>query len=239
MFFKTRAEADAERLRQVTTLERHGRAAVGLTQREMSDFITAKQKLAEYGETINDAVKHRVDYLERVRRCKTTVKELAAELIEVKRKDGRSEIYLRDLRNMLAIFARDFGDRPIAGITVEELDNWLRALPGSPKTRANFRAIVGVLFSHAVRRRMLDFNPAMHTAKPKLVDKTPEIFAVDELRALLQVAQRTQADVLPMLAIGAFAGVRDAELKRLDWSEIDFARGQNANLGQDRVRVVQ
>jgi len=28
-----------------------------------------------------------------------------------------------------------------------------------------------------------------------------------------------------MLAIGAFAGLRDAEIKRLDWSEVDFARG--------------
>jgi integrase len=28
-----------------------------------------------------------------------------------------------------------------------------------------------------------------------------------------------------MLAIGAFAGVRDAEIKRLDWSEVDLARG--------------
>jgi integrase len=28
-----------------------------------------------------------------------------------------------------------------------------------------------------------------------------------------------------MLAIGAFAGVREAEIKRLDWSEVDLARG--------------
>jgi integrase len=28
-----------------------------------------------------------------------------------------------------------------------------------------------------------------------------------------------------MLAIGAFAGLRDAEIKRLDWSEVDLARG--------------
>ena len=38
-------------------------------RQEMSDFITAKSKLADYGETITDAVKFRVDYLERVRRC--------------------------------------------------------------------------------------------------------------------------------------------------------------------------
>jgi integrase len=28
-----------------------------------------------------------------------------------------------------------------------------------------------------------------------------------------------------MLAIGAFAGLRDAEIKRLDWSEVDLTRG--------------
>ena len=132
LFFKTRAEADAERLRQQTLLERHSREAMGLSQRVMSDFITARNTLAEYGKNINDAVSFFVDHLERVRRCKTTVADLVAELLKAKRKDGRSEIYLRDLRNLLAIFSRDFGDRPIAGITVEELDNWLRALPGSP-----------------------------------------------------------------------------------------------------------
>src|SRR4030095_11147854 len=67
MFFKTRAEADAEAIRQRTLLERHGREAVRLSPREMSDFITARKKLAEYGETIDDAVKFRIDYLERVR----------------------------------------------------------------------------------------------------------------------------------------------------------------------------
>jgi integrase len=72
---------------------------------------------------------------------------------------------------------------------------------------------------------MIDRNPVLRTAKPKLVDAPPEILTVDELRALLEAATRTAPDVLPMLAIGAFAGVRDAEIKRLDWHEIDLARG--------------
>jgi Site-specific recombinase XerD len=225
LFYKTRAEADAERLRQQTLLERHSRAAIGLSQREMSNFITARDKLADYGKTIDDAVHYFVDHLERIRRCKTTVADLVAELLAAKRKDGRSDIYLRDLRNLLAIFSRDFGNRSIAGITVEELDNWLRALPGSPKTRTNFRTNVGVLFSYAARRRMIDSNPVLHTAKPKLPDNPPEIFTVDELRALLQAANRGAPDVVPMLTIGAFAGLRDAEIKRLDWSEVDLSRG--------------
>jgi len=52
MFFKTKANADAACLRQKTLLERHSRAAVGLSQREMSDVITARDKLAEYNADI-------------------------------------------------------------------------------------------------------------------------------------------------------------------------------------------
>src|SRR5215472_13420499 len=85
LFFKTRAEAEAEAMRQKTLLERHSREAIGLSPRDMSDFITARKKLAEYGETINDAVEFRVDHLERVRKCKTTVTELVTELLEAKR----------------------------------------------------------------------------------------------------------------------------------------------------------
>jgi integrase len=225
MFFKTRAEAEAECMRQKTLLERHSRDAIGLSQREMSDFITARKTLTEYGETINDAVKFRVDHLERVRRCKVTVSQLADELLKAKLRDGMSNAYLRDLRSRLARFSRDFGKRPITAITVEEIDNWLRDLPLSPQSRVNYRSVIGVLFSHALKRRMIDSNPITHTAKPKKHDNPPEIFAVDELRALLEAAQRTAPDVLPMLAIGAFAGLRDAEIKRLDWSEVDLARG--------------
>jgi integrase len=225
MFFKTRADADAEAMRQRTLLERHGREAIGLSPREMSDFITATKKLAEYGETINDAVRFRVDYLERVRRSGTTVAQLAKEVLEAKRKDGLSAKYIGMLRLYLKRFCHDFGERPLAGIGPEELDNWLRSLPGSPKTRADYRANIGVLFSYAARRRMIDFNPITFTAKPKLIDRPPEIFAVDELRALLETAQRKEPSVVPMLAIGAFAGLRDAEIKRLDWNEVDLRRG--------------
>jgi integrase len=225
MFFKTRAEADAECLRQKTLLERHSREAVGLSQRAMSEVIASRDKLAEYGKTLKDAVEFYVDHLERVRRCKITVAQLAVEVLEAKRKDGRSAKYIDMLRLYFKRFCLDFGNRLIADITVEELDTWLRELPGSPKTRADYRANIGVLFSHAAQRRMIDSNPIAFTAKPKLIDKAPEIFTVDELRALLETARQQASDVLPMLAIGAFAGLRDAEIKRLDWSEVDLARG--------------
>jgi integrase len=224
-FFKTKAEAEAERLRQITTLERHGREAIGLPAGELSAIVQARNKLARHGKTIEDAASFYLDYLERIRRCNVTVAELSHEVVAAKRKDGRAPMYVTDLKKRLARFCADFGQRRIAGITVEELDNWLRNLECGPKSRANFRANVGVLFSYAERRRVIDSNPVLRTAQPKLVDKPPEIFAVDELASLLHAALSNAPEVVPMLAIGAFAGVREAEIKRLNWSEVDQRRG--------------
>jgi len=224
-FFKTRAEAEAEASRQRTLLERHSRALIGLSQREMSDIMAAREKLAQYSETIVDAAEFRVDYLERIRRCNVTVAQLANEVVEAKRKDGRAPSYVYDLNLKLSRFCRDFGDRPVAAVTVEEIDKWLRDLDYSPKSRADYRANIGVLFSQAERLGMIDRNPVLRTARPKLVDNPPEIFTVDQLRALLEAARRIAPDVLPMLAIGAFTGLRDAEIKRLDWNEVNLARG--------------
>jgi integrase len=172
-----------------------------------------------------------------------TVTDLAQEVLEAKRKDGMSVTYIADLKKGLARFCADFGERKIAGIIVEELDNWLRELPGSPKSRANYRANIGVLFSYAARRRMIDSNPILHTGRPKLPDNPPEIFAVDELAALLNTAHTRAPDILPMLAIGAFSGLRDAEIKRLDWSEVDQKRGhievKAAKAKSARRRIVE
>jgi integrase len=224
-FFKHRSEAEAAAMRQRTLLERHSREAIGLSQREMSDFIQAKQRLAGLGKNINDAVEFYASHLERICRHGATVSQLADEVVKAKHQDGRSGAYVRDLRLRLGGFVQEFGDRPIAGITVEELDNWLRALPYSPRGRMNYRTVICLLFSYAEARGIIDRNPVLRTARPKLIDKAPEILTVDELRSLLEAAASVAPDVIPMIALGAFAGLRDAEIHRLHWNEIDLARG--------------
>jgi integrase len=90
---------------------------------------------------------------------------------------------------------------------------------------------------------VIDSNPVLRTAQPKLVDKPPEIFAVDELAALLNAAAARALNVVPMLAIGAFAGVREAEIKRLNWSEVDQRRGhieiKSSKAKSARRRIVE
>ncbi len=108
-------------------------------------------------------------------------------------------------------FRLDFGDRPIAAITVEEMTTG-DALSKVRQRAAPITCKHWRIVSYAVKRRMLGFNPVLHTAKRKLIDTPPEIFGVNELRGLLGAAQRTEPSVLLMLAIGAFAGLREAEI---------------------------
>ncbi len=56
----------------------------------------------------------------------------------------------------------------------------------------------------------------------KAVDKPPGIFTPEQLKKLLEAAH---GDILPALAIQAFAGVRTAEILRMEWSEIDLVGG--------------
>jgi integrase len=113
----------------------------------------------------------------------------------------------------------------VAAVTSGDISQWLRTVNGSPKTRANFRQNISVLFGYAADEGMVDSNPVLRVKKPKLVDMPPEIFSVDELTGLLNAAAKVAPDVLPMLAIGAFAGLRESEIKRLHWSEVKLGRG--------------
>ena len=114
-FFKTKAEADAERLRQLTLRERGGREAVGLPLNELSAIVQARKKLAAHGRTLTEAATFFLDYLERIRRCNVTVAELAREVVEAKRKDGRAPMYVADLKKRLARSAPTLGSAQSPG----------------------------------------------------------------------------------------------------------------------------
>jgi integrase len=147
----------------------------------------------------------------------------------VKRADGASARYLADLRSRLGQFAATFGTKPVAEITATEVDTWLRSLSDSatgrclsPTMRNNFRRVLVSTFNFARSRGYCVENPAAKTAKGKQIDSPVGILSVEELAQLLENAPSA---LIPYLAIAAFAGLRSAELERLDWKEIDLESG--------------
>ena len=238
-FFTTRAEADAERKRQLTALERHGREAIGLPQHELSDFIRARKTLAEYGKTINDAAGFLIAHLKAVERS-CTVAALVNEFIAKKKKETRSGRpasgdYLVDLNVRLGRFKKDFGERMAATIKSEEVEDWLDNLKDerngetlSRISRSNYARTLSVMFSFAVKRKYATENPFKEISKPTTGTK-PEVLTVEQTARLLEVAS---PEILPYFAIGAFAGLRASEIERLDWRDIDFEENEIAVTGE-------
>ncbi|MCB1093553.1 MAG: tyrosine-type recombinase/integrase, partial [Verrucomicrobiae bacterium] len=99
---------------------------------------------------------------------------------------------------------------------------WLFAKKCAAQTRLNHRRLLSNFFSFCEARGYCERNPVAHAAKVKVVAKPPGILSPKETAAILV---HCPAEILPAVAIGFFAGLRRAEIERLDWSEIDLSRG--------------
>ena len=152
-----------------------------------------------------------------------SVPQVLEEFLTVKEKDGASAVYLKDLRTRLTPFAEAFHS-PISMVLAPELQDYLRDLKLGPRSKNNTRKVVKILFNFAQRRGYLPKGPteAHDTTRLKEPAQPIGIFTPAEITQLLAQADQ---DVLPFLAIGAFAGLRHAEILRLDWSEVDLAGG--------------
>jgi integrase len=151
-----------------------------------------------------------------------TAVELVRELVAAKKHDGASQRHVDDLRSRLKVFAKKFDGQPVATIMSADIDDWLRSLSVSAVTRNHYRRLIVLAFNFAVQRGYATDNPAEKTAKAKEPKADIGILTVTQAARLLESAT---PDILPYIAIGLFAGLRRAEIERLDWSEVDFDSG--------------
>jgi integrase len=146
------------------------------------------------------------------------VADVVAELLALKKSRGASVRYLQDLRLRLDKFAEKFPCN-IGSVTTADVQTWLDGLKLSSQSYANNRRVAHLLFEFAVARGYAMDNPAAKVERPKIRNGEVEIFTPGETRRLLAAATE---DFLPCLALGMFAGLRSAEIERLEWKDIDL-----------------
>lgn len=151
------------------------------------------------------------------------VHEVVAEFIEAKQKANKSDDYLRDLKSRCGTFAKAFVCC-IMDVGAKDIRNWLESLDVSPRSQNNYRRAVGTLFQFAKKRGYL---PKDHDELDGVdIVEEPEgeitIFTPDELR---EIISRADWRFVPFVIIGAFAGLRSAEIERLDWREVNLTEG--------------
>jgi integrase len=220
-FFETKEAAKSFVAFKNAELKRNGVEHVEFptTLRVMAQ--SAVELLKPFGKTIMDAAQYYAAHLKASEKSCTAV-QLVKELVAAKEHDGASARHVSDLRSRLNIFAAKFDGQPVATITSAEIDDWLRSLNVSPVTRNHYRRLIVLAFNYAVKRGYSADNPAKKTDKAKERGSDIGILSLTQTTRLLE---NTTPEVLPYIAIGLFAGLRRAEIERLDWSEIDFESG--------------
>ena len=151
------------------------------------------------------------------------VPKVVEEFLASKVQDRMSRHYLKSLQSILKQFAQALSGE-IAKVTTQQIDAWLRAGDYCAVTRNNRLKRVKLLFGYA---RQCGYLPKREpTAAEELKhrkqgDTDVGIFKPEEMERLLRAAPPR---LIPVLAIGAFAGLRAAEIARLDWSAVDLGR---------------
>ena len=151
-----------------------------------------------------------------------------------------SERYLYDLRKKLEKVSAHFHCL-IGAITAEEINRFvheIRGVKGRPtkkrkdaapkpisgRTKNNYLQVINVLLEFARKQKYLprDFAVMDEVDQSEEADFDIEIFTAEEITKILAAVRD---DARPALAIGAFAGIRTAEVCRLDWSEVNLEKG--------------
>jgi len=191
----------------------------------VKEYRMAKDRLGSKG-TLREAV----DFFLKHGNPELPVKnvpEIRDEILIAKKADGLSEAYIRDLKLRLKKFSEAFPG-PVAEIDTKQIEAWLRGLKSGPKNRNNYASAVTTLFNFAKRSGYLAKDRATMAedlSRARDVRGETEIYTVDEVKTLLKRVHQFRPEYLPYLAIGVFAGIRPAEILRLDWKEVDFESG--------------
>jgi integrase len=139
-------------------------------------------------------------------------------------KAGASGRYQQDLKHRLGR-VKDHFRGYIDTIPVSELTAWLDGLKVASRTRNNFRGALVSLFAYAKqnghlprdRQTEAELLPSRSRLKSSKVQAPIGIYTPAQMAKILAAAPE---HLRPLFALGAFAGLRSAEIYRIKWQDI-------------------
>jgi integrase len=216
--FASREEAETfSRLKKIERTNR-GTAGISLPERLRGEAIEADRLLEPYGVSILEIVRQYVQRREQTAKSETVGNALE-EFLASRAGDNLRPRYLGDLRARLNRFSESFSERKLAAIEPVEIDRWLRETCFAPLTRNTFHQRLSVFFEFARQRGWLGANPMADVPKAKVTGSVPGILSPEQTARLLESAS---TETLPLFALGVFAGLRSAEIERLEWRHIKW-----------------
>ncbi len=185
-------------------------------------YVAARAELSPEV-SIHDAIRYFNQFNRGVDR--RPVKDLLGAYFETKQSGGVTAPHFSQIRRYLRRFAKFTADTMLPDLRARDLDDFLQQSAWGATTRNSVRKKIMAFCKWAVSRGYLsrDWREFDEAASYQVPLMEVGIFTPEEMERLLKSSGRNL--VTPFLAIGAFAGLRSAEIARLDWKSINFERG--------------
>lgn len=248
--FKTKGEAEDERVKRRATLRQGGHAAFSLSEAERVRYAEIRDDLAAHGATIEEAAAF---WKKHAKPAKQPVKlDVLIELcIAAKKEEGKSDRYLTQFKSSTTKFARaGHGQRLCNEITKDDVLKWLRDNQWAEKTWNNYRTDLRTLFQWGIEEKYMTLNPCDDVLIKETDDAEVAIFKVEQISRMLHRAAwpkpgapRRDAggvwvkadlelldfrDCLRVAVLGFFCGLRP---------EKELGKMQGDAVGEEVVRV--
>ncbi|WP_186401357.1 tyrosine-type recombinase/integrase [Sphingopyxis sp. P1IMeth2] len=164
-------------------------------------------------------------------RASNSFSSVAQELIEKKKREGLAEPTLAKMRWFVKLLGTDFGKRPVAEITPQELLHELRKHErrGRLETANLLRAFASRVFRYSVATARAERDPAQLLIGALTTPRVKHFPAITDpvtFGALLRAIEDYQGDPAVMHALRLTPHVfqRPGEVRHMEWTEVDFGK---------------
>lgn len=158
------------------------------------------------------------------------------------RKPNLSALAYQSIRARLRHFAREFGTHSIHAITPQLIEGWLNGLTrkctgpeygqkagiatASPDSRNHYRAALLTFFAYAFEHGWAPTNPAacVRRADPNRPKGT--VLTPDQAKDLLDSVSNTDPNILPVVALQMFAGLRVSEIPSINLNDLIYGNSE-------------
>jgi integrase len=232
--------------------EKAGRVVFELSATQLHESAGALKELKKAGMTLTEAIQFAIRHAKPPAGILTVAQAIEEALAEKRR--SKRPAYLADLGKRWRRFERWLPPerrKAINGITGVDIRKFLNECKLKPVGERNMLRNLSVLFSWAVNQHHMAENPCLGMTVEEATGKKSavRILSIEEARKLLHLAAtgfKVEAeehekrswrekfgavsltipsmDMIPVITVGCFAGVRPEESARLTWDMVDFKR---------------
>lgn len=171
-----------------------------------------------------------------------------------------SDVHVKTVSHRVGRLAEEFGDKLVSAIDEGTFADWFNGLRNtrpdklgekpSITTRDNSKRTCRTFFAFCMARGWITSNPVPIVSRKKTKahrvarNKAPEIMMPGDVQKFLLTVEEIAAPILPFWLLKFFAGVRDAEAARLDWSMVSLKKkiitipAEASKTGDERIVAI-